>query len=78
MLNTPQLRKCPLGRQRGVAGVQTRAHDPVEDQRHETDRRVCANALRQAVIDGAGLDFRFEYAKAVVVNVVSKILVKQQ
>ena len=33
----------------------------MQDQRHETDRGVGADALGQTVIDGADLDFGFEH-----------------
>lgn len=48
---------------RRFAGVLAGTHDPVQYQRHEADRGVRTNALRQAGVDRPDLDFGFEHAQ---------------
>ncbi len=61
MLDALQLLKRPLGRVTGIGGVESAAHHPVQDQRHEADRRMRANPLGQAVIHRANLDLGLEH-----------------
>ena len=64
MLNPTQFRQSAFGRESGVAGVQAGAHDAIQDQRHEADRCMGADAFRQSMIDRADLDFGFEDAES--------------
>ncbi|CAI10630.1 hypothetical protein p2A211 (plasmid) [Aromatoleum aromaticum EbN1] len=64
VLDAMQLLERPLGGEAGVRGAQPRAHDAVQDQRHEADRGVCADAFGQPVIDRPNLDLGFEHLEA--------------
>ena len=64
MLNAPQLVQCPLGRQLGVSCPQFGAHHAVQNQRHEANRCVRPDALGQAVVHRANLNFGLEHPKA--------------
>ena len=56
LVNAPQLFEQAGRRLLRVAGFEPHAHDAVEDQSDEADQRMGANALRQAVVVGAGLN----------------------
>ena len=49
MLDALQLFKCPLGRVTCIGGLEAATHHAVRNQRHEAERRVCANPLGQTV-----------------------------
>jgi len=61
VLNAMQLLERPFRAEPGSGGTQAGAHDPMQDQRHEADRGVGADALGQAVIDRPDLDFGFQH-----------------
>ena len=64
MLNALQLLESAFGRQAGVGSGEALAHDAIEDQGDETDAGMRSDALGQAVIDRADLDFGLEHTEA--------------
>ncbi len=63
MLDARQVFQRALRPQAGMGRVQARPHHPVQDQRHEADLRVGADALGQTVVHRADLDFGLEYPR---------------
>ena len=61
MLNALQLLKRPLGRVAHISRLKAATHHPMQDQRHEADRRVRADPLGQTVIHRADLDLGLEH-----------------
>ena len=59
-MNGLELRQGSFRRQAGVGHLQSRAHDAIQDQCHKANHRVCADALRQAVIHRRNLNLGFQ------------------
>jgi len=64
MLMRRQLLKRAFGVSPAFAARSRVRNDPMQDQRHETDRSVRPNPLRQPVIHRADLDLRFQHLEA--------------
>jgi hypothetical protein len=63
MLNAPQLPRRHLLRQLSITRPQLGAHNTVQNQRHEADRRMRPDALGQAVVKRSNLDLGLVHPK---------------
>ncbi len=64
LLDSAQLRQGHLGRGAVAGGLQALAHHAVQDQGHEADAGVGADALGQAVEDRRNLDLGLQHLEA--------------
>jgi len=64
VLDAQQPVEGTIGRDVGAGGLKPPAHHPMQDRRHEADRRVRANPFRQAVIDRSDLQLGLQHPEA--------------